>query len=437
LKNILKKVFSLHSEDWPKALPLATFFFLVIITFWIIKPIKRGMLVNYFAASPLHFWGLTFHGAQTEQLCKILNLFAAYVAVIFFTWLVKRYPRHYVVLISAVLFSSLFLLYSFLIRYLNAPVVISFYVLGDIFTTVMVTLFWSFTNDISTPQEAKRSYGIIGLGGVLGGFVGATIVADKVEVLGRSTLLILCILPMAAVIFLAFMVQRKVEKKNVVSGPAATPTATSDVWEGAKLVFASRYLLAIAGLILVYEITSNLIDFQLSSVVEAGIAVGLKKDAFFAMVGQYTGIASIFIQLFLTPWVLMRFGVRTALSFLPIAIFLTSLGFFIFPVLALVAAMSVSDNSMNYSINQSAKEVLYTATPRDAIYKAKAFIDMFVQRFSKVISVVLNLAFVLLVGKNVRWLSLVALTLTSAWYGLTSYLGTQFGQKAQAKEKDA
>ena len=101
-----------------------------------------------------------------------------------------------------------------------------------------------------------------------------------------------------------------------------------------------------------------------------------------------------------------------------------------FPVLGLIAAMSISDNSMHYSINQSAKEVLYTATSRDAIYKAKAFIDMFLERFAKVISVFFAVGFMLVMGTNIRWLSLLILVLALFWYGLIVYLGREFRKRA-------
>jgi len=437
LKGLLQKVFPLEKEDWAKALPLSAFFFLVIITFWVLKPIKRGMMVHYFADSPLKIWGMTFHGAQTEQLGKVLNVIAIYFAVVLFTWLVKKFPRHYLVLIFGVVFSGLFLIYSYLLKHQNGPVVVSFFVLGDVYVTVMVALFWSFTNDIASPQEAKRTYGFIGLGGVVGGFVGASIVESKVQDVGPSFLLLGCIIPMVAVVILAFWVQAKEEKKTHEEGPAATPTKTSEIWEGGKLVFASRYLLAIAGLVLIYEITANLIDFQLASTIETSIPDALKKDAFFGTVGVWTGIASIITQIFLTSWVLDRLGVRVALSFLPVSIFFTSLGFLIFPVLAMVTAMSSVTNAISYSINQSSKEALYTPTPRDAIYKAKAFIDMFVQRFAKGLAVFLNLAFVAFTGANVRWLSLLALALTMGYYGLISFVGKEFKKDAGQVKKAA
>src|SRR5262249_53051195 len=157
---------------------------------------------------------------------------------------------------------------------------------------------------------------------------------------------------------------------------------------------------------------------------------------YFGTVGAWTGIASIVTQIFLTSWVLDKLGVKVALSFLPVSIFFTSLGFLIFPVLAMATAMSSITNAISYSINQSSKDALYTPTPRDAIYKAKAFIDMFVQRFAKAFAVILNLAFVALIGANVRWLSVLALVLTTGYYGLIAYVGKEF-KKDEGQVKKA
>ena len=57
------------------------------------------------------------------------------------------------------------------------------------------------------------------------------------------------------------------------------------------------------------------------------------------------------------------------------------------PASGWAAALNTADNAFSYSINQSAKEALYTPTTPDEKYKAKAFIDMFVQRFAKTLGV--------------------------------------------------
>ena len=346
-------------------------------------------------------------------------------------------PRHWLVAIFTAIFSAAFALYAAVINDLNEGIVWSFYVFGDMFNTAMVGLFWAFTNDITRPDEANRTYGIIGLGGVLGGFIGATIVSSSVEDVGRAKLLLLCIVPMVLIAIIAFVVQRLATRGDAKEArrPAASKgkKGASAALEGARLVFKSKYLLAIAGLIGAYEVVSNIIDFQLAATVEAN-AESLEIDAVFALVGQVIGIGSIIVQLFLTSFVLRTFGIRVALMFLPAFILLGSLGFLILPTLFFAAAMSASDNALNYSINQSAKEALYTPTSPDETYKAKAFIDMFVQRFAKVISVVLNLAMAAAFASGVRWLSLITLGVLVLWFFLIKHAGEGFRERV-AKER--
>jgi AAA family ATP:ADP antiporter len=172
---------------------------------------------------------------------------------------------------------------------------------------------------------------------------------------------------------------------------------------------------SIAGIVASYELISNVVDFQLAVTVEHTIGHALAKDAFFATVGQAIGVTSILVQLLLTGFVMQKFGLRAALLFLPVVVGVGSTGFLFLPALTFAAAISISDNALNYSINQSAKEALYTPTTADEKYKAKAFIDMFVQRIAKGASVVFNLASAAIAVTAVRWLSLVTLAILAIW----------------------
>ena len=57
-----------------------------------------------------------------------------------------------------------------------------------------------------------------------------------------------------------------------------------------------------------------------------------------------------------------------------------SSGFVLLPLLWVGSFLSIADNALNYSMNQSAKESLYVPTSPVEKYQAKAFIDVFVQR---------------------------------------------------------
>jgi|AntRauTorcE11897_2_1112592.scaffolds.fasta_scaffold01630_4 AAA family ATP:ADP antiporter len=435
LRQLKKNFFDIEKREWPNVLLMSLFFFMVIATFWILKPLKRGLLVNFYQDNPLQFLGTSFAGAEVEQLAKVVNMIVVYAIVVMFTLLSRKLKRQHLNLFLNVFFGALFILFASLVKQPGAVTSWSFYVLGDMFNSAMVTFFWAYSNDIFNSDQAKRSYGVVGLGGIIGGIVGSTIVVGYVSELGRPTLLYLSLIPLALMIGIGYIVNARSQNKQESSQkPCAEGKRCSAVFEGADIVFKSKYLLAIVGIIGLYEIVSNIVDFQLSAAIASNISGDLNKDAYFGIVGQITSVVSLIVQLFLTSFIMKRFGVGIALLFLPIAIALGSVGFLIFPSLVFVTIMSASDNSLNYSINQSAKEALYTPTDRDVKYKAKAFIDMFVQRFAKVIAVALNLGVAYWVGlQHVRWLSLACLVILVFWIILVRYVGTEFDKKTDSK----
>jgi AAA family ATP:ADP antiporter len=184
-----------------------------------------------------------------------------------------------------------------------------------------------------------------------------------------------------------------------------------------------------------YEMVSNIVDFQLAAIVEQQITTEIQRDTFFGVVGQATSLVSIGVQLFLTSFVMKRFSVKVALLFLPVAILGGTAGFVVLPSLLFVGFMSVSDNALNYSINQSAKETLYTPTTPDEKYKAKSFIDMFVQRAGKVLAVVLNLGLTALVITDVRWLSVAVGLLLVLWIFAVRFLGERYEERKAERRR--
>ena len=110
------------------------------------------------------------------------------------------------------------------------------------------------------------------------------------------------------------------------------------------------------------------------------------------------------MQLSLTSFVIRRFVVGAAL------IVLTGVMPWrgelpVLPTLPLAALMSVSDNSMNYSMNQSAKEALYVRRQRK---RSQSFHRHVSARLAKAVAVGLNL-------EQVRWLSVVTVLLRTLW----------------------
>lgn len=440
LRGLKQRFFDIDAEEWPRALGLALFFFLVIAVFWVLKPMKTGMFLSYFSAHPVEVLGWTLSGAQAEQLARVLNMVVAYLVVVGFTMVANSCTRRKLILFFCMAFGGLFVLFALGIDQPGEFLVWSFYVTGDIWTTAMVATFWAFANDITTAGEAERMYGVVGLGGVVGGFVGASLVSGLVEQLGRASLLVGLLAPLAVIAGLAYWIDARVRARRGEELELACPPEEEEeedddgagaLWRGGQLVLSSKYLLCIAAVLGLYEIVSNISYFQLTTIVENAVQGDAAKDAFFGKLGQITGLASIAVQLFGTTYVLRNFGVGAGLMVLPAMVLMGSVGFLVVPTLFLAAFTRASDNSLNYSINQSAKEALYTPTSQEAKYKAKAFIDMFVQRAAKVLAVGVNLTLSVVVVMHVRWLSVVSAAVIVAWILVVRYLGREFRARAE------
>jgi AAA family ATP:ADP antiporter len=83
-------MFDVRPGEWGKALAMSGFLFLVISVFWVVKPIKRGMILGYYGDHPLELWTWSWVGAEVEQLAKVVNVAVALCAVALFTTAVRR-----------------------------------------------------------------------------------------------------------------------------------------------------------------------------------------------------------------------------------------------------------------------------------------------------------------------------------------------------------
>ena len=53
----LKQIMDIRRDELPQALSMSVYFFLVITAFWILKPFKKGLLVQYYEESGFNLLG--------------------------------------------------------------------------------------------------------------------------------------------------------------------------------------------------------------------------------------------------------------------------------------------------------------------------------------------------------------------------------------------
>jgi len=429
--NPFRAVMDIRRAEFPLALLMFSYFFLVITTFWILKPIKKTVFINFYGKETFDFAGQAFTGPQAELIAKVLNMVVAYVAVVAFSALARSLRREQLTYVFGAFFLAAFAYYRFVLAGAGEVTVWSFYLFGDAFSTLMVATFFAFLNDSVDPGAAKRLYGLIGLGGVAGGAFGSMFVRSFIDSLPTESWMWVCFAIGLVIVAVAFAAGRLVAANPPPERePAKTPERSAGgnpALQGARLVFRSPYLLSVAAIVGLYEIVSTTMDFQFTATIAhylEGDAVGRQITTVYAI----TNALALVVQLFFTSFVMTRFGVGVALLVLPVAVLGGSAAFLALPILFVGSSLNAVDNTFSYSINQSAKEALYVPTTREEKYNAKAFIDMFVQRFAKALAVgvTLVLTTVFTDFSTVRWLSLFTITIMVLWLWAAVYAGRHY-----------
>jgi AAA family ATP:ADP antiporter len=443
--NPLSAMFTVRKSELPLTLMMFMYFFLVITSFWILKPLKKSLFIEFYDLQGFSLFAWHMTAAQAELLAKVLNMVVAFVAVAVFTWLARRFRRQQLTFIFTGFFLLSYIVYSQLVAHPGPLTVWSFYLFGDLFSTLMVATFFAFLNDSVTPEAAKRLYGPVGLGGVVGGVVGTTFVRGLIDDISLPGWLWICGLLSLLIVAAAYAAGRLVDHgPSLASTAPAQSTVPDDIagakrsnpaLEGAQLVLHSPYLLSIVGIVGLYEIVSTIMDFQFTSTIAHyldGPAIGRQFSTVFAI----TNVVSMGVQLFLTSWIMTRFGLMAALLVLPLVTLAGSAAFMAVPALWVGSLLNTVDNGFSYSINQSAKEALYVPTTPDEKYKAKAFIDMFIQRFAKAIAVGVSLAITLMFKDfaSLRWLSILTIVIIVIWMAAARYAGKRFQSLEAAVE---
>ncbi|MCP4583605.1 MAG: MFS transporter [candidate division Zixibacteria bacterium] len=432
MPSSIKAIMNIKRDELPLAMLMFAYFFLVITSFWILKPLKKTLFIGFYQQGGFDLFAWHMTASQAELLAKILNMIVAFLAVAIFTWLTRRFRRQQLTLIFSAFIMLCFVIYSRFVVNPGDITVWTFYLFGDLYSTLMVATFFAFVNDSVTPDKAKRLYGLIGLGGVLGGAFGSMVVRVWVGQISMTLWLWIAFAIAILIILIAIAAGKLVGKNPPPERPSTTNTNESKskgnaAIEGAKLVFSSSYLLAIVAIVGLYEIVSTVMDFQFTATIEHYVR-GEDIGKHFSTIYTISNFFAMFVQLFLTSFIMTRFGIKTALFILPVAIVVASGGFLVFPILWIGSFLNTADSGFSYSINQSAKETLYVPTSRDEKYKAKAFIDMFVQRFAKAIAVGVSLAITTIFAdfSSIRWLSLFTVAIVVIWLFAVRYAGSKF-----------
>ena len=380
---------------------------LALTIFWILKPLKKTLFIGLYDGDQTFKLGsMEMLGSSAELLAKGMNLLIAFMLVVFLTLVTRLAKRQRLTYCCMGLIIAMTFYFS--LQMVNEPsesTVWLFYWFGDLYISLMLAAFFSFLHDTVDLRNAKRLYGFIVLGAVSGGAVGSTYFRGWIGEMNNQQWLhtiigigvVICLLAFAAG-WMAKSIPHHEPKPSPNDVPKKKFNAAI---EGASLVFKSRYLIAIAGIVGFYEITSEVLDYQFTAMTERFVP---KEDigSHFGTVYAIGNIAALVVQLCFSIFAagFPKYRIHWILLALPLAVALSSLFFIIAPILLAASLLKISDSTFAYSVNQTGRETLYNPLSRQEKYIARAFVEVFIQRTGKVAA--LLIAFLVPMFLNTR-----------------------------------
>jgi len=390
LYRILSRIVDIRPGEEVIASLLFLYFFFIMFPYYIIKPIRDAKY-------------LIGPGSIELPRAYISAAIAVGIFVAFYSRLQVRVPRRVLIISSLVFFIVTCFLSQQLFfgdkEYTWMPLV--FWIWANIFIVVLMTQFWILVNDVFNPREAKRLIGFIGGGGLLGGIFGALLTG----VLGRKVPEYLLPIAFGILIISIFVVnsifiwQRKknppVDKVKKKDQTKRTKPAKVGFLDSFNTIRKNKYLMLLAVVVILTVIVATFIDYQSKTVIDI---YEDRIDRMLLIFGFFHAgllVLPFFISIFMTSAIIRRLGIGLTLLLFPFVLLLCAGGIAVWPILPLAYAIKASDKSLSFSVNQFVRELLYIPISPELKYKAKVFIDMFLNRFAKLLGalILLILAF--------------------------------------------
>ena len=292
-----------------------------------------------------------------------------------------------------------------------------FYLFVEGYTPFLVSVFWAFANSITSPEAAKKNYGVMVSASKVGGMVSSGLawylfslnvscVSGSCEDVQIHQIVMAFSSAMLIVVpFVIFYLMKKVpgkylhgyeavyqvEKQKIKEEKIEEPKTIgesvsqffSSIFSGLILLIRYPYVMGIFGMVYFYEVGATVLSYlrlgiaQSQSLNISQVSASLLKMIFLM---HFVGF---FISLFGTSNLLQRVGERTCLLLIP----LLSGALLLYLMIettpwALMCAL-VAFKAVNYAFSWPVRESLYIPTIKEIKFKAKSWVDAFGSKFAK------------------------------------------------------
>ncbi len=491
-----------HRHELKKLIPMLFIFFLLSFDYNVLRCMKDTLVVT-----------AKNSGAEVIPFIKVWVMFPTSVLLTFlYIRLSNRFEKETVFYSMLSLFLGFFALFAYylypqresihlhnvadrlseilpigfkgfiaMIRYWSFTL---FYVMSELWgNIVLFLLFWGFANQVTKLDEARRFYGLFGIGtnfsGILAGQLSILVVqlgematftnntissANHEQAWERSLFWLVTMVLIAGIASMALFKWLNVTLQNhpelSIDEVGAKKLAEKQekkpkysMRENIRYLMNSKYMLYLVTIVVSYNIIINLVEILWKHEVRELYPDPRSYNMYMNQVTTIIGIMATLVALFVSSNSLRFFGWTATAMITPMILLVTSVGFFGFfflketpsiteslfigfSPLSLVVFFGTLQNCLSraakYTVFDATKEMVFIPLSKEEKIKGKAAVDGICQRLGKSGGSVIYqalLVFVSTITASVPYVALILFTIIGIWIFAVRKLGKQFNQK--------
>jgi len=431
------------------ALLLLLNIFVLLTSYYVLKVIREPLI-------------LAGGGAELKAYASGGQAILLLFVVPAFGYLASRVSRIRLLTVMQIVFIAC-LLGFYVLAKANAPVGLAFYLWLGIYNMFVVSNFWSFANDVYDPEQGRRLFPIIGVGGSLGAIFGSRAPEWVKRAFGMYELFLV----VAGAFAISIVVYRLVDSRerherdarNTVT--VTKPEALYPVERegGFRLVLGDKYLRIMAVMVMLMSVVNTSGEYVISRMAteaaevyaaEQSIATAdatpeqraadvkaARKEYLGEFFSNYYSLVNLIVfllQALVVSRLIQVLGIRKALFVMPVIALGGWIAFLMFATLSTIRVAKTTENSIDYSLQNTVRQALYLPTSRASKYKAKAAIDTFFVRTADAVSGLL-LVPILVTGLDlsVRAFAIINVVFVIVWLLVARSVGRLHDQRTEER----
>lgn len=481
-------IWPVHSHELKKLIPMLFVFFLISFDYNVLRTMKDAIVVTAKSS-----------GAEVIPFIKVWVMFPGAILMTYlFTRLSNRYSKETVIYAILTLFLTYFFLFTFfvypireslhahrladwfqtclplgfkgfiaMIRYWSFT---TFYVMSELWSNIIIfLLFWGFANQVTKLSEAKRFYGLFGIGANLSGVAagGASMYFCKqafnpdlpfgTTAWEQAMVMLICLVLLAGVLAMIlfrwmtttvltdprYYNQENAAQEKQIKGRLS-------MRENFSYLFKSEYLMYLAVIVISYNFVINLVEVVWKHEVRELYPDPQDYNLYMNQVTTIIGVIASLTALFVSGNSIRKFGWTFTAMLTPCILLMTSIGFFGFfffkgqlaefsylvlgtsPLAIAVffgSAQNVMSRGAKYTVFDATQQMAFIPLSAECRLKGKAAIDGICSRLGKTGGSVVHQTLLLTfstIGASAPFVATFLLGIIMIWTVATYVLGKKF-----------